>query len=82
MTPTTKNSWPRIRSVGIKPPKDIRNELEELKQDVDSGAALAPSVQKAARSWRGMFLGTGVLVVYFTWRDDVGDIWVMDVAQQ
>ena len=20
--------------------------------------------------------------VYFTWRDDVGDIWVMDVAQQ
>jgi hypothetical protein len=20
--------------------------------------------------------------VYFTWRDDVGDIWVMDIAQQ
>ena len=42
--------------------KDIRNELEELKQDVESGDALVPLAQKAARSWRGMFLGAGVLV--------------------
>ena len=45
--------------------KDIRNELEELKQDVDSGDALvgtAPPIH-AARSWRGMFLGAGALVL-------------------
>ena len=42
--------------------KDIRNELEELKQDVDSGAALVPPAQTAGRSWCGMFLGAGAFV--------------------
>jgi len=44
--------------------KDLRNELEELSQDVDSGAAIVgavPPVRKAPR--RGMFVGVGALVV-------------------
>ena len=46
--------------------KDIRNELEELSQDVESGEPLVgalPSVQKAARSGRVMSLGAGAVVV-------------------
>ena len=45
--------------------KDIRNELEELKQDVESGDVLVPPVHKAVRSWRGRLLGAGVLIVIF-----------------
>jgi len=65
--------------------KDIRNELEELKQDVESGDALvgtAPPIQAAAEApdWHPRWSPDGNEIAFYSFRSGFRDIWIMPTS--